>query len=235
MHGMAHVRLTKALFRDPLPPHEPQRSGATRWRADAEVIPYHPVPQAAATQSQPQQQQQQQQQQVQQQRQPRFTSQSQSQHQPHTNHTQQQHGSAGLPTAAMPQQSSPHSSGPLSQQPPFIWTAATTPLEWTWAGSRGLGRPPERQSCCQVEADAAVDDIINRAEAVRVPLEQATPDMQLVDSLVTMWRDERARCGDVPPPPRSPTRRPKPLCAAVEAVRAEYRVRGAGVAALALC
>lgn len=85
---------------------------------------------------------------------------------------------------------------------------------------------PTRQSCCQLEVDACIEDIINRHEAVRVPLDQATPDLQLVDSLVPMWHEERLRIGaDIPPPPPSPPRTPEPLCPAVESVRAQLQVR----------
>jgi hypothetical protein len=65
-----------------------------------------------------------------------------------------------------------------------------------------------------------------RYEAVQVPLEQATPDQQLVGSLVTMWQQERWRLGgsSIPPPPDSPRRHPQTLSPAVEAVRQEFRV-----------
>lgn len=64
-------------------------------------------------------------------------------------------------------------------------------------------------------------------QAVRVPLGQAPPGAQLLDSLVPMWEEERARCGgQLPRRPPSPTRTPQPLCPAVEAVRTEYLVGG---------
>lgn len=62
-------------------------------------------------------------------------------------------------------------------------------------------------------------------QAVRTPLETVGPEVEMVDSLLHMWRDERQRAGDCPLPPPSPPRTPKPLCAAVEAVRAELQVR----------
>lgn len=71
-----------------------------------------------------------------------------------------------------------------------------------------------------------VQDILNRVDALYIPLDQATPDQQLVSSLLPMWRQERGRLGSasIPPPPGSPPRSPKPLCPAVEAVREEFRV-----------
>lgn len=70
-------------------------------------------------------------------------------------------------------------------------------------------------------------NILNRHEALHVPLDQASPDMQLVSSLVPMWQQERWRLGggSIPPPPASPPRRPRPLCPAVEAVREEFKVK----------
>jgi hypothetical protein len=73
-----------------------------------------------------------------------------------------------------------------------------------------------------------VQDILNREDALYIPLEHATPDQQLVSSLLPMWRQERSRLGSasIPPPPASPRRCPQVLCPAVEAVREEFRVRG---------
>jgi hypothetical protein len=85
---------------------------------------------------------------------------------------------------------------------------------------------PSRQSTCTLEVDASVHDILNRQEATHVPLQSASPDMQLVASLVPMWQAERWRLGgsSIPPPPASPSRRPRPLCPSVEAVREEFKV-----------
>lgn len=65
----------------------------------------------------------------------------------------------------------------------------------------------------------------NHDQAVRTPLAAATDADQLLPSLAPMWEEEKARCGgNIPPRPGSPPRDPKPLCAAVEAVRAELKV-----------
>jgi hypothetical protein len=59
-----------------------------------------------------------------------------------------------------------------------------------------------------------------------MPLEEAPPEVHLLESLMPMWQEEADRCGGaVPPRPPSPPRSPRPLCAAVEAVRAELKVR----------
>ena len=61
-----------------------------------------------------------------------------------------------------------------SQAPPrVLWTAEGAPPEWCWAtavaepGSALPRVPPARQSCCALELDACVDDILNRWGAVR--------------------------------------------------------------------
>ena len=55
-------------------------------------------------------------------------------------------------------------------------------------------------------------DVLNRSDALRVPLDRATPDMQLVQSLAPLWAEEklRAAAAGLPPPRRatSPERAP---------------------------
>ncbi len=86
-------------------------------------------------------------------------------------------------------------------------------------------RVPERVSTCELEADGVAEDILNRGERLRVPLESAAPNARLVESLGLMWEEERHRCGghDPPPPPPDPPRDPQPLCAAVDYVRAQFQ------------
>ncbi len=63
-------------------------------------------------------------------------------------------------------------------------------------------------------------------QLVRVPLESAAPDAQLVESLGPMWEEERMRCGGRSPPerPPDPPRSYGALSAGVTAVRAEFQV-----------
>ncbi len=62
-------------------------------------------------------------------------------------------------------------------------------------------------------------------QLVRVPLEEAGPDLRMVESLAPMWDEERGRCaGTVPPPPISPPRHPRPLCPTVDFVRRQFQV-----------
>ena len=55
--------------------------------------------------------------------------------------------------------------------------AATTP---------GHRRPPARVSTCELEVDAVAEDILNRAERLRVPLPDAPRELRLVESLGLM-------------------------------------------------
>ncbi len=51
------------------------------------------------------------------------------------------------------------------------------------------------------------------AQLVRTRLEDAGPDVRMVESLAPMWEEERLRCGGSgpPPPPPDPPRDPRPL------------------------
>ena len=87
-----------------------------------------------------------------------------------------------------------------------------------WTRARALAgralcvRGVARQTTCELEADALVCHVLNRDAALRVPLEDATADMQLVQSLGPLWAEEklRAAAAGLPPPKRgtSPERAP---------------------------
>ncbi len=47
---------------------------------------------------------------------------------------------------------------------------------------------PVCQSTCALEVDTTTEAILNRSVAVRTPLEHAPPNLQLVDTLVAMWK-----------------------------------------------
>lgn len=66
-------------------------------------------------------------------------------------------------------------------------------------------------------------------QAIRAPLDPAHEATSLLPSLRPLWEEEEARCGGaIPQRPPSPPRAPKPLCTAVEAVRAELMVSMGG-------
>ncbi len=68
---------------------------------------------------------------------------------------------------------------------------------------------------------------MRRAQLVRTRLEDAGPDVRMVESLAPMWEEERLRCGGSgpPAPPPDPPRDPQPLCPAVDATRAQFQAR----------
>ncbi|KAK9830528.1 hypothetical protein WJX72_012277 [[Myrmecia] bisecta] len=78
---------------------------------------------------------------------------------------------------------------PASQQPPAYWTASTVPSDWLWERAGAGARVPEKLSCCELEVDACVEDILNRQELVRVPLDDAPDELRLVESLAPIQQD----------------------------------------------
>ena len=67
---------------------------------------------------------------------------------------------------------------------------------------------------------------VRRLQLVRLPLEDATPDTRMVESLAPMWDEERERCGGAEPPTPlpDPPRAPQPLSRTVDSVRAHFQV-----------
>jgi hypothetical protein len=101
------------------------------------------------------------------------------------------------------------------------WEAHSTPYTWL-AASRG-GAAPAPESSCTLEADCRVTDILNRRYAVRSKIADAAPQDRLVESLASIWQEDRARLGgEPPPPPPSPRRVPQDVCGAVAAARVDF-------------
>eukprot|EP00887_Chlorella_sp_A99_P007603 scaffold20.g7603.t1 len=104
------------------------------------------------------------------------------------------------------------------QEPPALQVAASQ-------CAYGL-RLPHRALCgtCELELDARSEDVLNQLELVRLALADAGPEVRMVESLAPMWADEAQRCGSsgIPTRPASPPRAPKPLSAALGALRRQY-------------
>lgn len=66
---------------------------------------------------------------------------------------------------------------------------------------------------------------IMHLQLVRMPLAEAGPEVRMVESLQSMWDEEKLRIGgSPPPPPPEPMRTAKPLCQHIEVVRAQLQV-----------
>ncbi|KAL2641863.1 hypothetical protein R1flu_009450 [Riccia fluitans] len=107
---------------------------------------------------------------------------------------------------------------------PEMWLQKSVPEDWIWpviasdnmettVPGQGLC---SRQSTCDLEADASVEDILNRGELLFLPLHQAGPEIKMVQSLTPMWEEERARSGENGPagsidPLYQPTARTVPI------------------------
>jgi DNA polymerase zeta len=107
--------------------------------------------------------------------------------------------------------------------PAQVWTRACA------ASGRALcNRGMARQTTCELEADALFVDVLNRAEVLRVPLADATPDMQLMQSLAPLWAEERLRAAaaGLPLPRRGSSPERAPHAAESDAVqRARAAIR----------
>ncbi|KAF9605350.1 hypothetical protein IFM89_016485 [Coptis chinensis] len=83
-----------------------------------------------------------------------------------------------------------------------IWTSSTVLTGWIWPHSTETDSSPDqelclikRQSICELEGDATVDDILNQQFKMYSPLSQTCSDVKMVQSLVPMWQEEYERTG----------------------------------------
>ncbi|KAF9596134.1 hypothetical protein IFM89_007187 [Coptis chinensis] len=83
-----------------------------------------------------------------------------------------------------------------------IWTSSTVQTGWIWPHSTETDSSPDqelclikRQSICELEGDATVDDILNQQFKMYSPLSQTCSDVKMVQSLVPMWQEEYERTG----------------------------------------
>ncbi|KAJ4719461.1 DNA polymerase [Melia azedarach] len=83
-----------------------------------------------------------------------------------------------------------------------VWLSSTIPGDWMWQFSSELDEPSDqnihcvkRQSVCELEGDATVDDIINQQFIMYTSLSQTRSDVRMVQSLIPIWEDEYERTG----------------------------------------
>lgn len=93
-----------------------------------------------------------------------------------------------------------------------VWISSTIPGSWRWQPLGSLdassGDVAKRQSTCELEGDAGVDDIVNQQFKTYTSLSQARTDVKMVQSLVPIWEEEFERSGmheaALPPDPGKP-------------------------------
>ncbi|XP_048136376.1 DNA polymerase zeta catalytic subunit isoform X2 [Rhodamnia argentea] len=93
-----------------------------------------------------------------------------------------------------------------------VWISSTIPGSWRWQPLGSLdassGDMAKRQSTCELEGDAGIDDIVNQQFKTYTSLSQARSDVKMVQSLVPIWEEEFERSGmheaALPPDPGKP-------------------------------
>ncbi|KAK4595861.1 hypothetical protein RGQ29_014087 [Quercus rubra] len=95
-----------------------------------------------------------------------------------------------------------------------IWISSTIPADWIWqlpsefeASSRQDIYCNKRQSVCELEGDASIDDILNQQFKNYSSLSQTRSEVKMVQSLVPIWEEyERTGMHEVimPPDPGKP-------------------------------
>ncbi|KAF9669963.1 hypothetical protein SADUNF_Sadunf13G0019200 [Salix dunnii] len=83
-----------------------------------------------------------------------------------------------------------------------IWISSTIPGSWMWQFSSQFDAPSDqdmqrlkRQSICNLEGDATVDDILNQQSKIYTSLSQVHSDVKMVQSLIPIWEEEHERTG----------------------------------------
>uniref|UniRef100_A0A2N9IM45 DNA polymerase n=1 Tax=Fagus sylvatica TaxID=28930 RepID=A0A2N9IM45_FAGSY len=83
-----------------------------------------------------------------------------------------------------------------------IWISSTIPADWIWqfpsefeASSHQDVCCVKRQSVCELEGDASIDDILNQQFKNYSSLSQTHSEVKMVQSLVPIWEEEYERTG----------------------------------------
>ncbi|KAM5561236.1 DNA polymerase zeta catalytic subunit [Rosa sericea] len=77
-----------------------------------------------------------------------------------------------------------------------VWISSTIPVDWTWlspgdveASSNRDANCTKRQSICELEGDATVDEILNQQFKMYTSLSQTRSDVKMVQSLIPIWEE----------------------------------------------
>ncbi|XP_038703838.1 DNA polymerase zeta catalytic subunit isoform X2 [Tripterygium wilfordii] len=96
-----------------------------------------------------------------------------------------------------------------------VWISSTIPSDWMWQFSDESGAAfdqdahcVKRQSVCQLEGDAIVDEILNQQFKIYASFTQTGSAVKMVQSLIPIWEEEYERSGvyeaAMPPDPGKP-------------------------------
>ncbi|XP_058083823.1 DNA polymerase zeta catalytic subunit isoform X2 [Magnolia sinica] len=87
-------------------------------------------------------------------------------------------------------------------QNPAVWLSSTIPSGWMWPSATGHDCSLDqgmhlirRQSTCELEGDASVDEILNQQCKMYTSLSQTRSEVKMVQSLVPIWEEEYERTG----------------------------------------
>ncbi|CAK9870824.1 unnamed protein product [Sphagnum jensenii] len=105
-------------------------------------------------------------------------------------------GAAVMETVTPPLSNEKWAAGANGTSQAQVWVGATVPSHWQWPGHYASGGPFARHSTCALEADASIEEILNRRELLFMPLQQVGSAIKMVQSLTPMWEEERVRSGE---------------------------------------
>ncbi|GLT50443.1 hypothetical protein SLA2020_239300 [Shorea laevis] len=83
-----------------------------------------------------------------------------------------------------------------------VWISSKIPHAWIWNNSSEFDELSgqdichvKRQSVCELEVDATIDDILNQQFKMFTSLSQNCSDVKMVQSLIPIWEEEYGRTG----------------------------------------
>ncbi|CAK8544655.1 unnamed protein product [Lathyrus sativus] len=83
-----------------------------------------------------------------------------------------------------------------------LWMSSMISFDWMWPlpneisiSSSDKDNCPKRQSICELEGDTSVDDILNQQFKMFSSLSQTRSNVNMVQSLVPIWEEQRKRTG----------------------------------------
>ncbi|KAH9622617.1 hypothetical protein KSS87_013140 [Heliosperma pusillum] len=89
-----------------------------------------------------------------------------------------------------------------SDSRPPVWNSSTIKDDWMWqyptepcTSSYHVSNMVKRQSICELEGDACIEDVLNQQLKLYTSLSQTYSDVRMVQSLIPIWEEEFERSG----------------------------------------